>query len=193
MAKVALDITERCDDSRKVRRNGEIPCVIYGKALKENIIAKMTNKSLLKLLESPSSTIFTLNYKGQAEHCVVKELQKNNFGKVIHVDFQYVNKDEIIKLNIPVVFEGEGVLGSKALLLETFVDEIELKGEVDKFPEEVKFDVSNLTYGGKVFAKDLELPEGIKLDLPEDTLLANVVGNVSAEEDEDSADTTTAE
>ena len=77
-------------------------------------------------------------------------------------------------------------------MLERFEDEIQLKGEVDKFPGEITFDVSGLEYGGKVFAKDLDLPEGIKLDIPEDTLIANVIGNVSEEDDENS-DTADAE
>lgn len=185
MENVAFDISERNEKGKKVRNEGAIPCVIYGGELKKSIPAKITRRDVDKLLCYPKSSIFSLNLDGKKENCVVKELQKNNFGKVIHIDFQYVKNDEIIKLKIPINYEGQDMLECKRLLVETFLSEIELHGEVDKFPKNIDINLENLEYGDKVLAKDLKLPEGIKLGIDGDTVLAKIEGNVSEEVEEE--------
>ena len=185
MESIAFNISERNEKGKKVRRNGEIPCIVYGEDILKSTSAKMSKRDVNELLTYPKSSMFSLNLNGKVENCVVKELQKDNFGKVIHIDFQNVRKDEKIKLKIPVTFLGEGMLESKQLLLETFLNEIELHGEVDKLPAEIEFDASNLEYGNKVCAKDLTLPEGIELGVDEDLVIAKVEGNVTVTEDEE--------
>lgn len=185
MESIAFNISDRTEKGKKVRQNGEIPCVVYGEDISKSTPVKMARRDVDKLLTCPKSTMFSLNLNGKVENCVVKELQKDNFGKVIHIDFQNVRKDEKIKLNIPVTFIGEGMLESKRLLLETFFNEIELHGEADKFPEKIEYDVSNLDYGNKVCAKDLAIPEGIELGVDADLVIAKVEGNVTVEDDEE--------
>lgn len=184
MSNRAFNISDRNENVKKVRQNGEIPCVIYGDDLDSPISAKMARRDVDKLLNCPKSSIVALSLNGKIENCVVKELQKDSYGKVIHIDFQNVRKDEKIKLKIPVTFVGEGMLESRRLLLETFLTEIELHGEADKFPENIELDVSKLEFGSKVLASDLPIPEGIELGIDEDTMIAKVDGNVTIEDDE---------
>ncbi len=80
------------------------------------------------------------------------------------------------------------MLESKRLLLETFVTEIELHGEADKFPEKIEYDASNLEYGNKVCAKDLDIPEGIELGVDADLVVAKVEGNVTVTDEEEEAE-----
>ena len=188
MTNVAFNISERNESGKAVRRNGEIPCVLYGEHLEKPISAKLTRKEVDKLLTCAKSSILSLNLNGTTENCVVKELQKDNYGKVIHIDFQYVNKDENIKLKIPVVYTGESLLESKKLFLETFLSEVELYGEADKFPENIEFDVSALNYSDTVVAGDLNLVEGMKLVTNSDVVLTKVDGNNAVEEEEEDAE-----
>ena len=188
MENVAFNISERTEKGKKVRKNGEVPCVVYGEDVTKSTPVKMSRRDVDKLLTCPKSSMFSLNLNGKVENCVVKELQKDNFGKVIHIDFQNVRKDEKIKLKIPVTFLGEGMLESKQLLLETFVTEIELHGEADKFPEKIEYDASNLEYGNKVCAKDLDIPEGIELGVDADLVVAKVEGNVTVTDEEEEAE-----
>lgn len=183
MANVAFNISERNESGKKVRRAGEVPCVLYGEHLEKPISAKITRKEVDKLLTCAKSSILSLNLDGKTENCVVKELQKDNYGKVIHIDFQYVNKDEKIKLKIPVIYTGQGILESKRLFLETFLSEVELRGEADLLPEDIEVDVSALNYGDTVLAGSLALPDGIKLVTNSDVVLAKVDGSEVVEEE----------
>lgn len=176
MSNVVLNVSERNEKGKKTRKNGEIPCVLYGAHLDKATSIKMDKKEVLKLLALPQSSMVTLDLNGKTQNCLVKELQQNIYGKVCHIDFQGVNADENVKMNIPVVFKGEGLLESKGLLLEVLVSAVELYGESDKLPENIEVDAENFKFGKKVFAKDLVIPEGFKLDVDGETLIATVKG-----------------
>ena len=185
LSNVVLNVSERNEKGKKTRRTGEIPCVLYGAHLDKTASIKMDKKEVLKLLALPQSSMVTLNLAGKTQNCLVKELQKSIYGKVIHIDFQGVNADEDVKMNVPVVFKGEGLLESKGLLLETLVSEVELYGESDKFPENIEVNAEAFEFGKKVFAKDLAIPEGFKLDLDGETLIATVKGMEAGQADEE--------
>jgi len=189
MENLAFNVSERLSDEKAklLRQNGQVPCIIYGASLEEAISVKITKKELQKLISSnTSSSLIPLNLNGQAKTCVVKELQKDPYGKVIHVDFQSVNKNDVLKLKIPVNFFGEESLDIKKLILETFLHELEVQGVASNMPETLEFNVGNMDFEDKVHAKDIKIPEGILLITDPETLLAIVanLNNVS-EESED--------
>ena len=93
--------------------------------------------------------------------------------------------NEVIKLKVPVTFEGQGALETNRLVLETFASEIEVQGAVEKLPEKIEIDVSNKKFEDKILAKDITLPEGVHLVTAEDTLLALVAGTEGEPEEEE--------
>lgn len=192
MSNLAFNINERGknEKAKVLRKNGEIPCIIYGDGLKESLPVKINKNDLLKLMStSTTSSLIPLNLNGSTKTCVVKDIEKDVFGKVIHVDFQSVNKNEVIRLKLPVNFTNEESLESKRLVLETFNPEIEIQGVASEMPENIDFSVEGLNFEDKIFAKDIKLPEGITLITAPDTLLAVIAGSDNNGEDEDSVET----
>ena len=192
MSNLAFNINERGknEKAKALRKNGEIPSIIYGDGLKESLPVKINKNDLLKLMStSTTSSLIPLNLNGITKTCVVKDIEKDVFGKVIHVDFQSVNKNEVIRLKLPVNFTNEESLESKRLVLETFNPEIEIQGVASEMPENIDFSVEGLNFEDKIFAKDVKLPEGITLITAPDTLLAVIAGSDNNGEDEDSAET----
>lgn len=180
MSQLAFEIKERklSEKNKNLRRNGEIPGIIYGEFLKKAIPVKIEKSSLLQLLKSNSKgSILKLNLKDKTRNCVVKQIQKDNLtGEILHVDFQYVKENEVIKMKIPVSYEGMDKLLSRKLVLETYLSELEMQGNVEKIPEFIKIDVSNMDFDDKLSAGDIKLPEEIRLITEPDTLLAVVNG-----------------
>ncbi|MEW8956009.1 50S ribosomal protein L25 [Clostridium sp.] len=180
MSQLAVQIKERefNENSRSIRKNGETPGIIYGEFLEKSIPIKVENSILNRLLKYNSKgSILKLNLNDSPKYCVVKEVQKDIItGKVIHVDFQYVKENEVIKMKIPVNFVGLDNLELKRLVLESFLNEIEMQGQVEEIPEYIEIDVSNYNYEDKIFVKDVKLPEGIRLLTEGETLLAVVNG-----------------
>lgn len=188
MESIVFNVSERNEKGKKVRMHGEVPAVLYGSHLDNTVSIKITRKDMYKLLTLAKSSILSLNLNGHIENCVVKELQKDSFGKVIHIDFQDIKKDEKIKMKIPVVFDGQSTLEGRQLLLEVLISEVELYGEADKLPENIKCNVGELNIGDKIFIKDLVIPEGMRLDVDENAIVATIADNSAVDTDEDQSE-----
>ena len=188
MESVVFNVSERNEKGKKVRMHGEVPAVLYGSHLDNTVSIKITRKDMYKLLTLAKSSILSLKLNGHIENCVVKELQKDSFGKVIHIDFQDIKKDEKIKMKIPVVFDGQSTLEGRQLLLEVLISEVELYGEADELPENIKCNVGELNIGDKIFIKDLVIPEGMRLDVDENAIVATIADNSAVDTDEDQSE-----
>lgn len=188
MESIVFNVSERNEKGKKVRMHGEVPAVLYGSHLDNTVSIKITRKDMYKLLTLAKSSILSLKLNGHIENCVVKELQKDSFGKVIHIDFKDIKKDEKIKMKIPVVFDGQSTLEGRQLLLEVLISEVELYGEADKLPENIKCNVGELNIGDKIFIKDLVIPEGMRLDVDENAIVATIADNSALDTDEDQSE-----
>lgn len=175
-AAIAINERQKTDTANKIRRNGEVPCIIYGEHLENSIPVKVPYNKLMRLLkENSKGSIFKLKLNDEIRNCVIKEIQNDALsGKVIHVDFQNVNKNEVIKMTIPVEFTGIESLQSRKLILETFITEIEMQGKVEEIPENIVIDASTMNFDDKIFVHDIKLPEGIRLLSEADALVAVV-------------------
>ena len=185
MDNLVFNICERSEKGSKVRKNGEIPCIVYGDNHHKSLAAKMTKKEMIRLLRYPKSSIVSLKLNGSLKKCIVKEMQQDPFGKIIHIDFQSINKGDIVKLKIPVNFVGQEVLASKNLLLESFITDVELQGEADKFPENLLVDVSNLEEGNQIFIRDLAIPSEMVLESNRDLAMAKISYNSNNKESDE--------
>ena len=185
MDNLVFNICERSEKGSKVRKNGELPCIVYGDNHHKSLAAKMTKKEMIRLLRYPKSSIVSLKLNGSLKKCIVKEMQQDPFGKIIHIDFQSINKGDIVKLKIPVNFVGQEVLASKNLLLESFITDVELQGEADKFPENLLVDVSNLEEGNQIFIRDLAIPSEMVLESNRDLAMAKISYNSNNKESDE--------
>ena len=191
MSELAFKVEEKLanEKAKAIRRNGQTPGVIYGEFLDNPISIKIANTQLPKILKTHlTSSVVPLEVNNDVKNCVIKDIQKDMYGKIIHVDFQYVKANEVIKLKVPVTFEGQTALETNRLVLETFASEIEVQGAVEKLPEKIDIDVSDKKFEDKILAKDVTLPEGVHLVTAEDTLLAVVAGTETEEESEEEAE-----
>lgn len=188
LKELAFKVEEKLvnEKAKAIRKKGQTPGVIYGEALENPISIKIANTQLPKIFKTHlTSSVVPLEVNNDVKNCVIKDIQKDMYGKVIHVDFQYVKANEVIKLKVPVTFEGQGALETNRLVLETFASEIEVQGAVEKLPEKIEIDVSNKKFEDKILAKDITLPEGVHLVTAEDTLLALVAGTEGEPEEEE--------
>lgn len=197
MSQLAVNIMERqaTENPKALRREGMVPGIIYGESLDTAVPVKVENTNLLRLLKNNSKgSILKLNLNNKVWSCVVKEVQKDTIAdEVLHVDFQYVKSDEIIKMNIPITYTGRENLELNRLVLGTFQPELELQGPAEKIPEHFDVDVSKMQFEDKLYAKDIELPEDIKLLTDPETLLAVVNASVTFKDiQEDSSESSVA-
>ena len=157
-------------------------------------VTEITKRELIDLLESDSS-VLSLKLNDKVENCVLKEVQRDAFGNIVHLDFQYVKKGDSVILKVPVRFAGTESLDARRLLLDDIVTEVQLQGNPSEMPEHIEVDVAGLEHGAQILAKDLVIPETLKSDLEPDTVVARIgsLKTSSIEVEDDNNDEETAE
>ncbi|WP_300768608.1 50S ribosomal protein L25/general stress protein Ctc [uncultured Bifidobacterium sp.] len=147
--------------ARRMRVAGKIPATIYAGGADPDFIELPMKETTLALRRT--NALFTLEFGGEKKLAVVKDVQRNPVKRIVeHIDFYEVRAGEKIAVEVPVFVEGTPKGAAVA-----FVDiqELRVRADVANLPERIVVNVDGLTDGTKVFAKDLELPEGAELDI----------------------------
>ena len=161
--------------SRRMRKEGLIPGVIYGHG-NEAVLIAVEPHVLRDALTTEAGTHAVLNvtFEGQkrGHKAIVKEMTLDRVKhNVIHLDLQEIRLDETIETTVAVRFEGESKGVKAGGLLEEAIREVSVKGVVTEIPEHLVMDITELEVGSTLKVADLQVPEGIEvLDDPEEVL-----------------------
>ena len=159
----------------QLRHKEIIPGIIYGQSLIQAIPIQLKLSTLQNILNDPTTMIFKLELNGQLYDCVLREFQTDHLHtEILHVDFQLVKPGEVIKMHIPIHFEGIEVLRNKKYILEKAVTQIPVKVPVEILPEAFVMDVTNFEQGSKIYVSTLNLPPEVEVLLHPDTIVATI-------------------
>jgi len=162
-------------DSKALRKNKQVPCVLYGG--KENVHFSATVSDFKNLVYTHHVYVVDLNIEGKKHLAVMKEIQFHPVSDAInHIDFQEVYTDKPIIIDLPVEITGnsEGVkAGGKVRQRKKYV---KVKGLINKLPDSLVIDITDLNIGQSVLAGDLKYENFEILEAPR----AMVIGVVSS-------------
>lgn len=164
---VTLSAASRTDTgkgvARSLRRNGQIPAVIYGHGRDpESLSLDATALERLLVGISATTTVLNVEVEGRAPvRALIREIQRNPIrpSDVLHVDLFEVQADEAIDVDVPVHLIGvpEGVRvggGTLEQALHTLTIRV-LPGDI---PESIDLDVAALTIGHAIHVRDVTVP-----------------------------------
>jgi large subunit ribosomal protein L25 len=177
MAEVTLEVTRRevtgKEISKKLRRDGRVPAVVYG-GHKEPVAISVDRKSVSELIQKSEHgirSIFLLKMadSDQQRHAMIKELTINPVSrKMTHIDFVRVVMDEAVRVTVPVHVIGTAVGVKEGGLLDFQVRELHVECLPNAIPDSIDVDVTSLAHHDYIRVKDLKLPEGVTVsDDPE--------------------------
>ncbi len=188
--------------ARAVRREGNIPAVIYGGDVEpENLV--LSHSEVLKSLEHEAvySHVLEINVGGKVQKALLKDIQRHPAKpRVLHMDFLRVDETHKVKMHVPVHFinedKCEGVK-SGGIITHAMVD-VEVSCLPSALPEYLEVDLLELGVGDSVHLSDLVLPEGVELtDLAQgeehDLVVAQVMKTRGGSEEADDAEEESAE
>ena len=142
-------------ESKAVRKEGMVPCVIYGNG--ETIHFAVETRSLRPLIYTPQSYLVEFDIDGKKEVGVMREVQYHPVtDNVLHVDFFHVIPGKPISIDVPVKLTGnsEGVkLGGKLILSKR---KVRISATMENLPDEIVVDVTKLGLGKSIFVGDLQ-------------------------------------
>jgi large subunit ribosomal protein L25 len=146
--------------SRKLRREGLVPAVLYGHG--EKCVDLVTTREAVQAAVRHGSRIVEL--KGAVKTgALIRELQWDTFGvEPVHIDFLRVSATDRVKVKVPVDLKGECPGLRAGGVVNLILHEIELECRADAVPEKIHAAVGKLQLGGTIKVHDLELPAGAK-------------------------------
>lgn len=152
-------------DTKKLRNNGLVPCVLYGG--EENVHFSVPVLNFKSLVYTPEVYKVNLNIDGQTHEAVMREVQFHPVtDKLLHIDFMAIHPDKEVTIDIPVKITGsaDGVRQGGQLIVK--VRTLQVSALPAKLPGHVEVDVTPLQIGQSVRIGDLKMEGVTFLDSP---------------------------
>jgi large subunit ribosomal protein L25 len=191
--RIKLEVKQRegrgSADSRRLRREGMIPGVLYGRGKAPHAIC-VPERELRRVLTGPAGlhAILDVVLEGQsATHAsILKDYQQDPIrGHIEHIDLQEVRLDQPIQAVVAVQLIGESAGVKEGGVLSQVQREINVEALPMEIPEHLELDVSGMAIGDSLRLADLPPRDGVTyLDDPEETVLATVTLPTRVEEPE---------
>jgi large subunit ribosomal protein L25 len=163
--------------ARRLRRQGEIPAVMYGHGAPQPIAISAADFTHTVPVAQYGSLMVRLRLDDQdVGLALVKAVQVNTLThQVIGVDLLRVAMEDRIQVSVPLVFIGEATGVQRGGTLEQLAHSVSLRSRAADVPAEISYDVSTLDIGEAVRAGQLALPPNSELLESPELVLASLV------------------
>jgi large subunit ribosomal protein L25 len=169
--------------SRRLRRAGMVPGIVYGGEAAPLAIETNHNELLLKLKkEAFHSSIINLVVDGKKEQVLLRDTQVHAYKPlVLHIDFQRVDATHELHIKVPLHFVNEEIAPGVKLgggLVNHVMTELDIHCLATDLPEFVEVDVGALKIGENLHVSQLQLPKGVKAVQhgSDDPIVVGIVG-----------------
>lgn len=154
--------------SRRLRKAGKIPAIVYGGELQPVSIQLNHNEVWLASQNDWFySSILSLSLNGEKQSVLLRDIQRHPFKQLImHLDFQRVNDNETLRASVPLHFINEDIspAGKSAEVVVTHeLKEVEVSCLPKDLPESIEVDLAELKVGDIIYMSDLKLPKGVEI------------------------------
>jgi len=149
--------------ARSYRREGLIPCVVYGGNNENNVHFVVKNSDVRNLIYTPEVYLINLVLDGKPSMAILKEIQFHPVkDDILHIDFLHVFPNVPVEIELPVRLEGlaAGVKSGGKLSLD--MRKLKVRALAEKLPQELVINVENLELGKSIQVGELSF-EGLEL------------------------------
>jgi large subunit ribosomal protein L25 len=155
----------------KLRAQGRVPAIVYGHK-QESEAVSLDAHSFIEQLHH-GRRLLDVQVGEKKEKMLVKELQYDHLGKsIIHVDLVRVDVTETVRVAVPVELKGTAAGTHEGAIIEKHADHLEVECKATDIPDVLVVSVKDMKVGDTVHARDVVLPEGVKLASAPETLVA---------------------
>jgi len=170
--------------SRRIRRAGKLPGVVYGVGGNFNVIVEPRTIEKLLLQEGGRNQILTLSGTGvEGKATLIKDYQIHPVSrKLVHVDLLEIDVTKKIQVTVPLNTVGKSIGVAEGGVLNFIERTVEVRCLPTAIPPHIDVDISALKIGDSVHVDDLKLPEGIEKATHLNPTLVTVVPPTKEEE-----------
>lgn len=143
-------------DSKKLRADGNVPCVLYGG--EEPVHFYVASKVFLKLLYTPNVYLLNLDIDGEVTKAIIQDSQFHAVeDEVLHVDFLKISDDKPVKIEVPIKINGYAKGMKAGGKLKVNLRRLKVKALAENLPDTIPVVIDELAIGQSVRVGDLEM------------------------------------
>jgi large subunit ribosomal protein L25 len=143
-------------DAKQLRREGQVPCVVYGGA--ENKHFTVDHQELRKAIYTPNVYLVNLDIDGARVDAIIRDAQFHPVSdKILHIDFTEVIAGQPIVVQLPVRLEGSAVGVRAGGTLRQNAMKLKVRGVTTGLPDEITLDISDLAIGDMIKVSEVKL------------------------------------
>jgi len=158
--------TEGRGASRRMRRAGKAPGIVYGGTHAPQPI-ELDHNALFHALRTEAfhASILTMSLDGKTTKVLLRDVQMHPFkNEILHVDFQRIDENRKIHMKVPLHFangETSPAVKVSGAIVSHVITEIDISCLPKDLPEFITVDLSTLDVGHSVHVSALQLPAGV--------------------------------
>jgi len=152
--------------SRRFRRGGMVPAVLYGEGA-ESVSLALDKKDIIRILKSETgeNTLFRIALAGGEKDAMIKEVQIDpTTDEILHADLIRIAMDKAIRVMVPLEVTGEAYgVKTEGGFVDFMTREVEVECLPAAIPERLVVDITGLHLHQSLKIGEVPLPEGVKL------------------------------
>ena len=159
--------------TNSVRKDGNVPCVLYGG--NEVIHFTATEIGFKDLVYTAAALTVVLDFGDKKKNAILQDIQFHPVSdKILHADFYELHDDKPVTMDIPVELSGSspGVLNSGGILTRN-KRKLRVKALPGNLPDSLNVNISELELGDKFYTSELE-NDDYELLHPDNTVVCQV-------------------
>jgi len=168
--------------SRRLRRTGRVPGILYGGTDKPQQI-DIDHNELFQLLRKEAfySSVLNVNLDGKKEMCLLRDVQRHPYRPVIlHADFQRVDASHKLHQKVPLHFVNADVSPGVKLsggMVQHVMSDLDVRCLAKDLPAFIEVDLKDMSTGHSLHVSELKLPAGVEavVHKGEDPVVATVI------------------
>jgi len=159
--------------ARAVRRQGQVPCILYGHN-EVSVPFATSEKGLLPLIYTNRTHRVQVDVDGHRWECILKEVAFHPVtDRPIHADFQVLHPNKPITISVPVRYVGTSIGQSQGGIPRFVLNELPVNCMPRHIPAQIDVDVTQVEIGKAIHVRDLEL-DNLDIQAPGDQILMAV-------------------
>ncbi len=178
-------------DNEKLKKDGFIPAVFYGKKEESTMISVPLNDFLKVWKEAGESSVITLEGEAGKKDALIKDVDFDPVTNIPrHADFYVFEEGHKLEVSVPLEFVGVSpAVKELGGILVKVLHELQIEAMPKDLPHEIEVDISRIVdFDSQIIAQDIKLPEGVSLVEDPEEVVALFSEAKEEEEEEQPAD-----
>ncbi len=160
--------------TKRLRREGMIPAIIYGHSAPV-AISVPSNEFEKKYHTLSESTIITIQVEGKDYDVLIKDYQENTMrGEITHLDFYEIERGKKLRTNVPLHTEGTAKGIKEGGILDVAMHDVEIECLPKDIPSQLIVNVEGMEIGDSRHVSDISVPEGVVILSSPDLLTVSI-------------------